>query len=71
MSCCQEGRAAFHRGTSSRESPYDDTERRVSWVRGWYDSKRDYNNALEKLGLNSVSIKHSYNCGDELADRAA
>lgn len=44
-----EGRAAFHRGTPSGSSPYADTKRRIPWVKGWFDSKRDYVESLARL----------------------
>jgi len=36
-----EGKAAFYRGLSSVNSPYSDTKRRIPWVKGWFDAKRD------------------------------
>jgi hypothetical protein len=45
----KEGRDAFKRGVMSQDVPYDDTERRVQWVRGWYESKRAF------LGLGILS----------------
>ena len=47
-----EGRAAFHRGVPSEHSPYADAERRILWVKGWYDSKHDYKEALARLAAN-------------------
>ena len=46
----KEGRAAFYRGVRAEDTPYNDTARRIQWVKGWYDSKRDHSAALDKRG---------------------
>jgi ribosome modulation factor len=48
----QDGRAAFHRGISFENPPYDDAQRRIPWVKGWFDSRNDNIDALARLAAN-------------------
>lgn len=56
MSFNREGRAAFHLGVSLNESPYDDAERRIQWLTGWFESKRDYCDTLPKRVPGAYSV---------------
>lgn len=49
----KEGRAAFHHGLGVEDSPYADPKRCDAWAQGWRDSRKDYYDAIERLGLNS------------------
>jgi len=51
------GRADYHRGVSINNAPYSDNSRRIPWVKGWSDSKRDYLENLERLGLTHCDLK--------------
>ena len=45
----QQGRADFRNGVAIDDSPYTDTARRVPWTKGWFDSRRDFNEELVAL----------------------
>ena len=57
MTYSKEGRASFNRGVGAQDVPYADTERRILWVRGWCESKRDYHDAVAGLEPNTRSVE--------------
>jgi ribosome modulation factor len=49
-----EGRAAFDSGSRVGDSPYDDTVRRIQWVKGWCDSKHDHESTSVALATRPI-----------------